>query len=642
MHFEEGTAEYNALVKHLESDNALLDSALASVSGKAYGFDLNKMRDIGKRIAENPNIYHEFDREHTAQYARKRRDPLINNVFPMYEPFTKSGSEANRLAIDWVHRKDTKTGYQALISYHDRWYLIQKLDDSDLGYIILRRVLKAELQDITKEIEKRGKIAKVKSILSTVDGYGSNDKIQLSLKGRGRSSNSVDANHGREGAEVVRLDKSETDWGERDRRNGSGDSSSGGSDKSRFDLEVSQEELAEFTDFMSEVSAHMGELLLGSEAFIDAIVAKDGNIAQKTVAKIKSLKAMFERLGNAEASAEYKFLKKAEDLYLKAAEKAGDAQLIRYIVSGEWDEEEAQYARKTTNAKNLPKIKKYIKISSEQYNILYKKVSALYSGMSNGFADGIAIEDGDTIYIIDSGKDNGKLDFGVREKLIRSNSLSRLEYIRRTNDEAIRRGFVDDGLSGRIRDRLYNDRASDRRQDEGLQLPITQRESRHNESGVSSKNEEATKGIKYSFKENSANNKNTVANNENEASDNKKPTSYTKAEEAQYAKKRVNAKAIRNLYDEVYNENNREEQRDGESVCQDYERYWSLSNDRGDDNFDVEEQNANGCSREVYGGQSKDYRRGDTDESARDKRNIKFDLNQNEVLFQGKGLMLKR
>ena len=29
---------------------------------------------------------------------------------------------------------------------------------------------------------------------------------------------------------------------------------------------------------------------------------------------------MFERLGNAEASTEYKFLKKAEDLYLKAAE----------------------------------------------------------------------------------------------------------------------------------------------------------------------------------------------------------------------------------------------------------------------------------------------------------------------------------
>ena len=30
----------------------------------------------------------------------------------------------------------------------------------------------------------------------------------------------------------------------------------------------------------------------------------------------------------------------------KAAEKAGDARLVRYITSGEWDEEEAQYARK--------------------------------------------------------------------------------------------------------------------------------------------------------------------------------------------------------------------------------------------------------------------------------------------------------
>ena len=52
---------------------------------------------------------------------------------------------------------------------------------------------------------------------------------------------------------------------------------------------------------------------------------------------------MFERLGNAEASAEYKFLKKAENLYLKAAEKVGDARLIRYITSGEWDEEEGRH-----------------------------------------------------------------------------------------------------------------------------------------------------------------------------------------------------------------------------------------------------------------------------------------------------------
>ena len=61
---------------------------------------------------------------------------------------------------------------------------------------------------------------------------------------------------------------------------------------------------------------------------------------------------MFERLGNAEASAEYKFLKKAENLYLKAAEKAGDARLIRYITSGEWDEDEAEFNRKDIKSNN--------------------------------------------------------------------------------------------------------------------------------------------------------------------------------------------------------------------------------------------------------------------------------------------------
>lgn len=115
---------------------------------------------------------------------------------------------------------------------------------------------------------------------------------------------------------------------------------------------ITADERRYYASFKGEVSAHMGEMLLGSETFIDAIVAKDGNIAQKAVAKIKSLKAMFERLGNAEASAEYKFLKKAEDLYLKAAEKAGDARLIRYISSGELDEEEAQFNRKDIKSNN--------------------------------------------------------------------------------------------------------------------------------------------------------------------------------------------------------------------------------------------------------------------------------------------------
>ncbi len=75
--------------------------------------------------------------------------------------------------------------------------------------------------------------------------------------------------------------------------------------------------------FQSEMGAIMGESLLGTEEFIDTIVSKENSIAEKVMKKIKDLKAMFERLGNTEARAEYKRLSKAEKLYLNAIEKAG-------------------------------------------------------------------------------------------------------------------------------------------------------------------------------------------------------------------------------------------------------------------------------------------------------------------------------
>ena len=77
-----------------------------------------------------------------------------------------------------------------------------------------------------------------------------------------------------------------------------------------------------------------------------------------------------------------------------------------------------------------------------------------------------------------------------------------------------------------------------------------------------------------------------------------------------------NAQVIINLHDEVYNENHREEQRNRESIREDYERYWTLSNDLRDDNFDVEEQDSNGRSGEVHGGESEGDRSGDTREGA--------------------------
>lgn len=83
-----------------------------------------------------------------------------------------------------------------------------------------------------------------------------------------------------------------------------------------------------------------------------------------------------------------------------------------------------------------------------------------------------------------------------------------------------------------------------------------------------------------------------------------------------------NAEAIRNLYNEVYNENHREEQRDSEGIREDYERYWSLTNDLGDDNINVENQDSNGHSREVYRVESASDGIGDSRKGDGNKRNL--------------------
>ena len=82
-------------------------------------------------------------------------------------------------------------------------------------------------------------------------------------------------------------------------------------------------------------------------------VGKETKLAEKVLNKIADLKKMFERIGNAEARAEYKQIKKAEKLYLGAVEKAGYAYINRKIISYRPDEEldaseEIQYNRKKT------------------------------------------------------------------------------------------------------------------------------------------------------------------------------------------------------------------------------------------------------------------------------------------------------
>lgn len=79
-----------------------------------------------------------------------------------------------------------------------------------------------------------------------------------------------------------------------------------------------------------------------------------------------------------------------------------------------------------------------------------------------------------------------------------------------------------------------------------------------------------------------------------------------------------NAEAIRNLYDEVYNDNNNSKQGTREGIRNDYERYWDLSRNGRDDNINAEKQISNGQNGDIFGGEPRSNGNRNSQQSARD------------------------
>lgn len=274
------------------------------------------------------------------------------------------------------------------------------------------------------------------------------------------------------------------------------------SEKVNAQMALTPEEVKLYREFMTEVAAHETQYLLGTEAFIDKIVASDRSLARKLVDKILNLKEAFSKVVDKATRGQLKMLRQAEKLYLDAARKAGDMRLVRYILSRSPETE----GEVDSDAQIV-------------YNNKYKKNRTYYS-----------------------------------------------QY----NTTAMQWAFSSNTKPGDIKV-LYNPQDNT-----WNKLVADDTEERY--------------GTLLSIKDTPE-----------------------------------NAEAIRNLHDEVYNENHGEEQRDSESVRKDYERYWSLSNNIGDDNFDVEEQDTNGRSREVHGGESEGDRSGDSQKGNGNKR-LKYSL----------------
>jgi len=131
---------------------------------------------------------------------------------------------------------------------------------------------------------------------------------------------------------------------------------------------------------------------------------------------------------------------------------------------------------------------KYIVVNNSIRGEIENQLRTLYGNVKNGIATEIAVPIGTDIYVIDSGKENGKISFGIRKIITISNESLRNEYIRRQNNDAVSNGYVSDGLSSRFRSENDSHRRGNKRQEFGEKLSVDQGKSADKQSGISDKN----------------------------------------------------------------------------------------------------------------------------------------------------------
>lgn len=275
-------------------------------------------------------------------------------------------------------------------------------------------------------------------------------------------------------------------------------------EKAKNGAEISEAEAKYFESYRTEVAAHQSEYLLGNEEFIDRLVLREANLAQKVIQKIQSLKKMFSKVDGKLTRAEHKRLIQAEKLYLKAASKAGNMQLVKMILAQNPDlaEEIDNFGEIRYNKKKHISYLSYEKIGEDNIRHIRQELNKIYEGVEDGIADGVAIEKNNTVYVVDSGKESGKIRFGIRARYEIANNELRAEFTRRINNESISKGYIGNELSSRLGFEYDNDRTRNRGQEFGEELSTDTAESENNKGRVFEDNEnQGREGLKYSLKE---------------------------------------------------------------------------------------------------------------------------------------------
>ena len=240
------------------------------------------------------------------------------------------------------------------------------------------------------------------------------------------------------------------------------------------------------------ISQYVSETMFTDEATIERLASTDESIFKKIYNWIKGKVERF-KIKSAEDRQVYDFLHKAESLYKKALENSvGGSNSVRYSIDKNEKKSYSKSSRKV--AKYIP----YSKVGNENITHIKRELSKIYNGFDDCVADGIAIENGNTIYVVDSGKENGELRFGIRNTIKISDETLRKERMVKINDRAIQDGFISEQLSGKIRgssDKYSRGSIGRQLQEE---LSVDSRESTNNKERIS-KQDADRRGIKYSL-----------------------------------------------------------------------------------------------------------------------------------------------
>ena len=377
-HFAEGTKEYQELMDALTGDSKLVEKTLSDIFEKAgYGFDKDKTIELlnrYERLQNSKNKTPNIDSNEEIRYNRKRTYKQI--------PRQEYAIISSRIMEDnsrYMASEEEPPRYGAARSAN-YFYVYENFAPGNFGVLKQIKITDGNREYIASIEAKIGE-NNGESIIQSTSELNRVLEILKNQARRNRRNNALDSERRADSDNGgVSLGESE---GNRsgDSEEGTGNSGNikysfkandktdtSNADRQKITDTVDNEVLEELTEdelkyirlYKSELGAHLSANMLGTESFIDKLVRENTTIAEKILNKLSDLKQMFERLGDAEARAEYKKLKKAEKLYLGAVEKAGYAYVGRKIVGAIDEREEAsepKYSFAGSKAKNADKMK---------------------------------------------------------------------------------------------------------------------------------------------------------------------------------------------------------------------------------------------------------------------------------------------